>query len=121
MTNEFLDEFNRLRHHVASALEHNSDTQSIEDVIDGLLKNDFQMWTAQDAILITEICKMPRKTFMNIALGGGDSDQIKSLVSAVEREAERMALAGVMILGRRGWSRVLPGYREVATLHIKEF
>lgn len=79
------------------------------------------MWASQDAVLITQICVMPNKTFLNIVLGGGDLNEVKQLVELVEDEARASNLNGVMIVGRRGWGKVLPNYKDVATLHMKEF
>lgn len=117
----FEDEFNRLRRHVEAAIADNQGTQTIEDVIRRLHDGSFKMWTTEAAILITEMCKMPNKTFLNIVLGGGDLEQIKQMVNAVEQEAKTSGLNGVMIVGRRGWGKVLPNYKDVATLHMKEF
>lgn len=115
------DDFNRLRVHVEAAIAYNGGTQTIEDVIRRLQDGSFKLWPSRDAVLITEICKMPSKTFLNIVLGGGDLEEVKQLVELVEDTAKDAGLNGVMIVGRRGWGKVLPDYKDVATLHMKEF
>ena len=81
----------------------------------------FKMWTTDNAIVIGEICQMPSKTMVNIALGGGELEQVKLLVDQVEQEARALNVAGVSIIGRRGWGRALDGYKEAATVYMKEF
>lgn len=113
--------FERLKHHIEGALRHNLATQSMEDVEKRLKDGTFQMWAAEDAIVITEICRMPSRSFLNISLGGGQLQQVKQLVEKVENYAKEQSFDGVLIIGRRGWLRALDGYKHAATVCVKEF
>lgn len=102
-------------------MRHNLATQSMEDVEKRLKDGTFQMWAAEDAIVITEICRMPSRSFLNISLGGGQLQQVKQLVEKVENYAKEQSFDGVLIIGRRGWLRALDGYKHAATVCVKEF
>jgi len=114
------EEFNRLKPQIESALYYNAGTQNIEDVEARLEDGRFSLWSSKDSAVVVEITELNNKTYINIALGGGDLEQIKELVSRIEEKAKLLNYDGVMIIGRRGWGKVLPEYKEKATVYIKE-
>lgn len=114
------EDFTRLRHHVQAALEHNGGTYAMDEVERRIADGRFRVWATDNAIVLTEICRLPSKTLLNIALGGGELEQVKDLVLRVEGEAKDLGCVGVSIIGRRGWGKALDGYREAATVYMKE-
>jgi hypothetical protein len=114
------EEFERLKPQIESALSYNAGTQSLEDVKRKLENGSFTMWSSKDSVLIIESTTLGSKQFVNIVLGGGSLEQIKELVDQVEEKIKGLGFDGVMIIGRRGWGRVLSDYDEKATVFIKE-
>jgi len=114
------EEFERLKPQIEDALGYNAGTQSLEDVKSGLERGQFSLWSNKDSVLIIETMELNSKRFINIILGGGNLEQIKDLVNQVEAKAKELNFAGVMIIGRRGWNKVLLEYKEKATVYIKE-
>jgi len=114
------EEFERLKPQIESALSYNAGTQSLEDVKRKLEDGSFTMWSSKDSVLIIESTTLGGKQYVVIALGGGNLEQIKELVNQVEDNSKKLGFYGVMIIGRRGWGRVLSDYDEKATVFIKE-
>lgn len=106
---------------LSDALEYNGGTQTLDQVLEGLQSGQFQFWGSDVAAVVTEINRLPNKTFINIVLGGGDLTELKVIENAIAEYARSMRFDGVMLVGRRGWGRVLPGYEEQATIYLKEF
>lgn len=105
---------------LADALEYNGGTQTLEQVLEGLQSGQFQFWGNEIAAVVTEINRLPNKTFINIVLGGGDLNELKNIEAAIEDRARAVGFDGVTIIGRRGWGKIFPAYREVATVYLKE-
>lgn len=114
------EEFERLKLHIENALSYNANTQNLEDVKARLEDGRFTLWSSKDSVLIVESTTLGGKQYVVIALGGGDLEQIKGLVNQVEAESKRLGFYGVMIIGRRGWGKVLLEYKEKATVYVKE-
>ena len=106
--------------YISDALEYNAGTQTLDQVIAGLESGQFQLWSSENAAAITELARFPNKTVVNIALGGGELTEIQQIVRDIEAAAKSSGLTTVSIIGRRGWGRTLPGYREQATVYMKE-
>ncbi|MEC9266706.1 MAG: hypothetical protein VX464_11655 [Pseudomonadota bacterium] len=62
----------------------------------------------------------PRGTLLRIGLGGGDLDELRGIEARIEKFARANGFLRLEIIGRRGWSRVLPGYEEAAVILRKE-
>ncbi len=56
----------------------------------------------------------------NIWVAAGDLTQVLGLVKQVEDSAREAGKSAVIFMGRRGWVRSAVGYKEVATIGIKE-
>jgi hypothetical protein len=115
-----MENFDKYSRYLSEALAYNSGTQSLDDVKEKLDSGKYKMWTKSDAVAVTEICKLPNKVYMNIVLGGGNLEQLKQIDLEIEEEAKQSQYNGVMIVGRRGWLRVLPNFKEKAVVYIKE-
>ena len=115
-----MQEFERLKPHFIAAIAYNGGTQTIDQMHQGLYAGKYELWPSANAGAITEICELPNKTYINIVLGGGDLAELQLINQAIEAKARELKLNGVMIVGRRGWKKVLPNFEEIATLLIKE-
>jgi hypothetical protein len=76
------------------------------------------LWIAWDgtriaAAAVTELqLTMRRKVCVILACGGRDMPRWLPLIAGIEKYALAESCAAVRIIGRKGWARVLPQYRE---------
>lgn len=114
------EEFERLKPQIEAALSYNAGTQTLQQVYDAIENGNMQLWPLQNSVLVTEVVKMPNNTLINIVLGGGDLDEIKIGVAFVEQMAKDIGAGGITIIGRKGWKKIFPEYREQFTVLLKE-
>ena len=103
MTDE--EDLQRLRHHVEAALEYSGGTHGIEDIAEGLKKGRFQLWPADDSVVITEIIVYPRLKNLHFFLAGGDLDELRLMRPLIEQWGKNMGCTRVSLAGREGWSK----------------
>ena len=103
MTDE--EDLERLRHHVEAALEYSGGTHGIEDIAEGLKKGRFQLWPADDSVVVTEIIVYPRLKNLHFFLAGGDLDELKRMRPHIEAWGKQIGCTRVTLAGRKGWAR----------------
>ena len=103
MTDE--EDLERLRHHVEAALEYSGGTHGIEDIAEGLKKGRFQLWPANDSVVVTEIIVYPRLKNLHFFLAGGDLDELRLMRPLIEQWGKNMGCTRVSLAGREGWSK----------------
>lgn len=103
MTDE--EDLQRLRHHVEAALEYSGGTHGIEDIAEGLKKGRFQLWPANDSVVVTEIIVYPRLKNLHFFLAGGDLDELRLMRPLIESWGKSMGCTRVSLAGREGWSK----------------
>jgi hypothetical protein len=108
------EDLQRLRHHVEAALEYSGGTHGIEDIAEGLKKGRFQLWPADDSVVVTEIIVYPRLKNLHFFLAGGDLDELRLMRPLIEQWGKNMGCTRVSLAGREGWSKTFlrdEGYR----------
>jgi hypothetical protein len=99
------EDLQRLRHHVEAALEYSGGTHGIEDIAEGLKKGRFQLWPADDSVVVTEIIVYPRLKNLHFFLAGGDLDELRLMRPLIESWGKSMGCTRVSLAGREGWSK----------------
>jgi hypothetical protein len=99
------EDLERLRHHVEAALEYSGGTHGIEDIAEGLKKGRFQLWPADDSVVVTEIIVYPRLKNLHFFLAGGDLDELRLMRPLIESWGKSMGCARVSLAGRQGWAK----------------
>jgi hypothetical protein len=99
------EEFERLRHHVAAALEYSGGSHAVEDIADGIRRGFFQLWPGANSVIVTEIIVYPQLKELYVFLAGGDLDEIKLMQPLVESWGKSMGCNRVSLAGRKGWER----------------
>jgi hypothetical protein len=99
------EDLERLRHHVEAALEYSGGTHGIEDIAEGLKKGRFQLWPADDSVVVTEIIVYPRLKNLHFFLAGGDLDELRLMRPLIESWGRDMGCTRVSLAGREGWSK----------------
>lgn len=99
-----------------SALDKGGNTHTIEDVIEGLSRGEYQWWASDNAFSVTEVIEFPQKKGLNFWLAGGD---VTELMGDIEpRAAEYAKKIGCdftygSLVDRPGWDKVVPeGYEK---------
>ena len=97
------------------------DTHSLDDVKAAVAKGEAQLWCGEQSALVTELMVYPRKKVCRIWMAGGLLWELQGeMLPAVEEWAKSKGCTSVEIIGRRGWGRVLEGYRQPHTVLMKE-
>ena len=111
-------------HFIDDSLQYSNGLWNIEDVELKLFNGEAVLWIAYNgsprAAGVTWIEEFPRVRDLNMAFAGGDMQSIKGLVEMGEEYARSEGCQGIRCYGRRGWSKALPGYKEISTISRKE-
>jgi hypothetical protein len=99
------EDLERLRHHVVAALEYSGGTHGIEDIAEGLETGRFQLWPAENSVIVTEIIVYPRLKNLHFFLAGGDLDEIQLMRPLIEQWGKNMGCTRVSLAGRKGWAK----------------
>jgi hypothetical protein len=95
------------------------DTHTLGDVAREIIDGKAQHWRGEKSEIVTEIKSFPLMKVCRVWLAGGDMDELVNvMLPDVEAWAKDNGCARVEIVGRKGWKRALPEYREpYAVLH----
>jgi len=99
------EDLERLRHHVEAALEYSGGTHGIEDIAEGLEAGKFQLWPAENSVIVTQINVYPRLKNLHFFLAGGDLDEIRLMHPLIEQWGKSMGCTRVSLAGRQGWAK----------------
>lgn len=100
-----LEELNRLRQQVESALEYSEGTHTFEDIAEGVASDRFQLWPGTKSVVVTEIIVYPRIKNLHYFLAGGDLDELKLMRPYIERWGKSLGCTRVTLAGRKGWAK----------------
>ena len=99
------EDFERLRHHVAAALEYSGGTHKIEDIAEGIRRGQFQLWPGKNSVVVTEIIVYPQLKDLHYFLAGGDLDELQLMRPIIESWGKEIGCSRVSLAGRKGWER----------------
>jgi hypothetical protein len=95
--------------------------RSVEDIYHDLANGEKQLWLCEQhgvvsGIVITEIYATQRGNICCIWAASGDVgvEMLSPLFTQIEQWARSVECVALEIKGRRGWKRVLPGFKETA-------
>ncbi len=98
-----------------------SDDITLGQVRERLDRGEYQLWTAQregviDAAWCTRIADYPRGKVCEIALCGGEGIErwLELTIEPIALWAKDLGCVSLRIYGRKGWSKLLPDFREVS-------
>jgi hypothetical protein len=112
-------------HHIAASLRRGG-LGDVQHVARKVFAGDALLWLAWDgraimAAAVTELGAVNgRRICTIVACGGRDRARWQPLIAALEEYARSEDCAATRILGRKGWARVLPDYRNIAIVLEKE-
>lgn len=104
---ELYDEVNRCREWIQAALDVGGNTHDVSDIYNGILRNTYQLWSAPDSCVVTEVVEFPNCRHLHIWLCGGNLDVIMDMLPDIEKFAEHIGAREVTSCGRHGWLKML--------------
>lgn len=114
----FWDEWGRWSPALQKALE--TDRYALADVLEKVLRGEAQLWTAQTAVVVTEIGVYPRRKVLRCWLAAGAYEGIREIEPRAVAFGKAHGCTAIEIIGRVGWRRRLKDYRERAVVMVKE-
>jgi hypothetical protein len=114
--------------HLKRALQFADGEFTLEEARRSVAEGRFQLWLAWDGAQgrcigagLTEIFDYPRKRVCFLVLWASEAPRPRWLdgLDAVERWARGQGCKAMRLLGRKGWGRVLDGYRPQYTVFVR--
>lgn len=102
------------------ALKQNSGQMDFEAVVSGVESGLYQAWLAPNSIAVTTIDEYPLSKICTVVLGAGKLEECRDVIlPKIEEFAKSHSCSRLMIVGRAGWIRVLPGFERTAVISEK--
>lgn len=114
--------------HLKRALQFADGEFTLEEARGSIADGRFQLWLAWDGAErratgagVTEIFDYPRKRVCFLVLWASEAPRPRWLdgLQTVERWARENGCKAMRLLGRKGWGRVLDGYRPQYTVFVR--
>jgi hypothetical protein len=95
--------------------------QVYADVVAGRSLLWLAMGAGVEAAAVTELTEaLGRRLCTIVACGGQESQNWLHLIGGLEDYAKHEGCAAMRIIGRKGWTRALPDYRERSVILVKD-
>ncbi len=104
------------------ALAEGGGTHTWEDMKEGLIKGDLQIFWNEHGACITEIIQTPQLRYLHCWIVAGELPGVMDLQDQVERHALSSTCEYMETKGRLGWEKVLPdyGWKKSMTVFTKK-
>ena len=112
-----------LANKISKALKIAGDAFSVKDLEKAIWEKEMQLWQNDRAVVITELRAFPQYNIINIVLAAGDLDAVMAFQPAIEDFGRANGASRMVMMGREGWSAVLPKYgwkRDPRVIYEKE-
>lgn len=116
-----MTEFERCWPWLAASLERYGPTHTKEHVWQRIIDGEAFFFPGENHAFVIEIIDYPTGfRVCNGWLAGGDLEEIRQKIPALEAWAKRRGCHRVIISAREGWERVLPGYKRFSVRISKD-
>jgi len=95
----------RLCHYISKALEHAPPTHTLEDVLDGIARGEFQCWHGDGSVVVTMIQVYPRSKILAVWLASGTLGELQQMLPDILSWAREERCDSAFIAGRHGFAR----------------
>ena len=104
------------------ATHRGADLYSLDDVYRRIRDGEASLWLSNTHKSAAVTTWMPSSVglILNIWLAGGDLDELKEMLISMESWGRQHGAERSLIIGRRGWGKTLDGYKDSATVFLKE-
>jgi hypothetical protein len=117
-------EFDRCAGWIQEALDRDIGGFLLEDVWAWIADGRAQLWPLKQSAIVTTLDYYPRKVVLRYWLCGGEHnnglEECTAATDRIEQWAKRAGATDAMIGGRKGWLKVLPGFKENCTVMTKD-
>lgn len=110
-----------LREQLLEAIECTHGTHTEDDVLAMILAGKLTLWSNGNAIMVTEFSDYPRMRVVNVFICAGDYDKMWEVEKMVIDDAKTNGCKRITGAGRKGWTKVLPGYEPGGYFMHKDF
>jgi len=102
---------------------------NLDEIHESLENSEKQLWmiSRDDSVVciaVTEVWKSDAGLVCRIEIASGDFsaslDDMRAIYQQIEDWASGMGCVGVEVLGRRGWAKVLRGFKETGVILEKD-
>lgn len=96
---------------------------TVQDIDKAIQADEMQLWQNERAVVVTELRTLPQYNIINIVLAAGDLDAVMAFQPAIEDFGRANGASRMVMMGREGWSAVLPKYgwkRDPRVMYEKE-
>ena len=111
---------------LAPALERGGD-MTATDMFREVVGNNLQLWAIEQGpqvvgAVVTRLAARPRRRVATVLyVGGVNMSDWLHLLEQIEAWAKAVGASRMEVVGRKGWKRVLPGYRADSVVLSKDF
>lgn len=114
---EFDAEWERCKQYLIPALD---ESWTIEAVEQEIRANRAMFWPLEQSAGVTQIHEYPNGRVLRIWLAGGELEEVRKYLPAMDNYARWQGCVAVEVEGRPGWEKVLPGYKKKRIVLTKE-
>ena len=110
---------------LAPAIERGGDLAPV-DVFREVIAGNMQLWVIAQGgrvvgACVTKVAQRPRRKVVTVVyVGGANMPEWLGLLSEIEGWARAIGAQCVQVVGRKGWKRVLEGYRADSVVLTKD-
>lgn len=104
------------------ALRFGMDTHDEQDIVAGIQRGEFQIFTRDDAVIITSIHASPKKKYMHVFLSAGVLESVLSMQDELDAFARSHGCEYMTASARFGFKRFLPklGWKPKYVTFVRE-
>lgn len=95
---------------ILKALRIAGDAFTVQDIDKAIQADEMQLWQNERAVVVTELRAFPQYNIINIVLAAGDLEAVMAFQPAIEDFGRANGASRMFMMGREGWSAVLPKY-----------
>lgn len=112
-----MKEWERCKHYLEPALD---GSHGMEDVWHEIKSGRAGFWPFPHGAVVTQVCEYPRRRVLRVWLAGGQLDELRRAFGFLEELAAELNCERIEIDGRRGWGRVMDGFKEERVVYTKD-
>lgn len=120
---DFQRELDRCAHWIKEAIAYAHGEFDLEHIYSELYAGNMQLWPCEDAVIITQIIKYPKRSVLHVLLAGGDMEELEYMHNPIVAWARAHGCSAVSISGRPGWTKSFLknyGFKQIQVQMIKE-
>ena len=114
------DGWHKVKDHIQASLDVMDQGFTLDDVLQKVNDGKAQWHIHNDCVLVTNVIDSPRGDVCTIWLSGGNMHAVKEAEKHVAKWAGDIGCTEMRYMGRKGWIKLNPEYREMGIVARKE-